>query len=236
MPDQAVNATPAITPDRAAVNPWDAVVPAARYGRPGDNVGITLTPLPAAQTVVFSLPRGADAVRAIAGPVRDVVGSVLPPMGQVRRIAGAPGTIVAWDGPGRYRWLHLGDAARLANGATPAGDRAADCVAALQAIGVAAVDQSHGQSVALLAGDAVPAVLGRGTSLDVHPAAFPVGSSAVTTFSHHGCHLALLDETPTWVLSTARSTLGSFTDALLSAASEFGVRIVHGDSAAPGQK
>jgi sarcosine oxidase subunit gamma len=55
------------------------------------------------------------------------------------------------------------------------------------------VDQSHGRVRLSLAGPRAADVLSKGTAVDLHPSAFPVGRTAPTLIGHVSAHITRLD-------------------------------------------
>jgi methylglutamate dehydrogenase subunit D len=86
-------------------------------------------------------------------------------------------------------------------------------------------EQSHGRIVIRVAGPKSRSVLAKGTPVDLHPEAFPVGKSAVTQMAHVGVHLTRTGEN-LFELSVFRGFAESFWEWLTEQAEEFGYRIV----------
>ncbi|MCM2292492.1 sarcosine oxidase subunit gamma [Allorhizobium sp. BGMRC 0089] len=95
--------------------------------------------------------------------------------------ADLPETALRAAGPGQW-FLVLDDA------------QEAEALAARISPLVAIVDQSHGRARFLLSGRSVRQVLARGTAVDLHPAQFAIGQSAMTLFGHIGMHLTRVGE------------------------------------------
>jgi sarcosine oxidase subunit gamma len=64
-----------------------------------------------------------------------------------------------------------------------------DCTKDIAAI-ASVVDQSHGRVRIRVSGAPVRSVLAKGTGVDLHPAAFPLGRAAMTLIGHIGVNLA----------------------------------------------
>ncbi len=86
------------------------------------------------------------------------------------------------------------------------------------------VDQSHGRVTIRIAGDKARAVLAKGTPVDLHPAEFPVGQSAVTQMAHVGIHLTRTAE-DTYEISVFRGFAQSFWEWLTEMSLEFGYQV-----------
>jgi heterotetrameric sarcosine oxidase gamma subunit len=82
----------------------------------------------------------------------------------------------------------------------------------------AAVDQSHGRSVLRLAGAEARRALATVCRLDLHPRAFPLGSSAATRIGHVGCVIRLLDDAPSFDLIVGSTYARWLIEELLEAA------------------
>ena len=92
--------------------------------------------------------------------------------------------------------------------------------------GLASVtDQSHGRVVIRLSGPKSRAVLAKGTPVDLYPAEFPVGKSALTQMAHVGVHLTRTGE-DVYDLSVFRGFAESFWEWLTEQAEEFGYQVL----------
>jgi len=92
--------------------------------------------------------------------------------------------------------------------------------------GLASVtDQSHGRVIIRIAGPKARAVLAKGTPVDLHPAEFPVGKSALTQMAHVGVHLTRVGE-DAYDLSVFRGFSESFWGWITEQAEEFGYQVV----------
>ena len=91
--------------------------------------------------------------------------------------------------------------------------------------GLASVsDQSHGRVVIRVAGAKARDVLAKGTPVDLHPDAFPVGTSAMTQMAHVGVHLTRVAE-DAYDLSVFRGFAESFWEWITEQAEEFGYQV-----------
>ena len=120
--------------------------------------------LPARTTVVVALSTMAHAREASQ---------------RLARVANAHDMLLAAFGP--TRWLLVG--------AAPAG-AVIDEIAGLCAGLVSALDQSSGRVVVRLCGKPAAEALAKGTAMDLHDAAFPVGRSAPTLLGHFNVQLS----------------------------------------------
>jgi len=90
-----------------------------------------------------------------------------------------------------------------------------------QVVGDAAlVDQTHGRVRILVDGAKAEAVLSKGTAVDLHPQAFPVGRSAVTLFGHVAAHMTRISAQG-FELLVLRGFAESLWDDLSSMAAEY---------------
>jgi len=92
-------------------------------------------------------------------------------------------------------------------------------------------DQSDARAALRLSGAHVRDVLAKGVMLDLHPAAFAVGDTALTSIAHIGVHLWRLDDGPdgsVFEIMVARSMVGSFWSWFAASAAEFGCRVSTG--------
>jgi sarcosine oxidase subunit gamma len=93
--------------------------------------------------------------------------------------------------------------------------------------GLAAVtDQGDGRVVLEVSGSRARDALAKGVPVDLDPIAFKVGDAAQTSASHIGLQIALVDDTPTFEITSARSTAGSLWSWLVASAAEYGIEVV----------
>jgi sarcosine oxidase subunit gamma len=92
--------------------------------------------------------------------------------------------------------------------------------------GLASVsDQSHGRVVIRVEGSKARAVLAKGTPVDLHPAEFPMGKSAVTQMAHVGVHLTRTGQ-DAFELSVFRGFSENFWEWLTEQSEEFGYQVM----------
>ena len=129
-------------------------------------------------------------------------------------LAALKGATVQWAGPDQYFVLAEGR-----------GEGALYREAKAMLDGLASVsDQSHGRVVIRVAGPKARNVLAKGTPVDLHPDAFPVGTSALTQMAHVGVHLTRVAE-DAYDLSVFRGFAESFWEWLTEQAEEFGYQV-----------
>ncbi|MBR3189984.1 sarcosine oxidase subunit gamma family protein, partial [Bosea sp. (in: a-proteobacteria)] len=92
-------------------------------------------------------------------------------------------------------------------------------------------DQSDARAALRLSGPRVRDVLAKGVMLDLHPTAFGVGDTALTSVAYIGVHLWRLADGPdgsVFEIMVARSMVGSFWSWFAASAAEFGCRVATG--------
>jgi sarcosine oxidase subunit gamma len=119
---------------------------------------------------------------------------------------------VLGTGPGT--WLVLGDRPSLA----------IDLMTALQGL-AAVIDQSDANAVLDLSGPRLMDLLEKGVRIDLHPAAFPADTVAVTTIAHVGATLWMSDDRATVTLATPRSSAASLLHWLEASSRPFGLSL-----------
>lgn len=85
-------------------------------------------------------------------------------------------------------------------------------------------DQSHARVMLRIAGPKARALLSKGTPVDLHPAVFATGKSALTQMAHVSVHMTRTG-TDEFTLSVFRGFSESFWEWLTSQASEFGYQV-----------
>lgn len=184
---------------------WDTIVEPGQLGAEGKS-GVTALTLDNMGLATLIAPTGsADLERAI----KRMIGLDLPRKASVA-LSDTHG--VAWSGPDR--WLLIG---RERVGFADLIDGFSDCAAV--------TDQSHARAVLRISGPRVREVLAKGSMVDIHSAAFPVGATALTSFAHIGVQLWRTEDGPDGVvfeILVARSSAGSFWTWFAKSAAEFG--------------
>ena len=128
-----------------------------------------------------------------------------------RRVAGAE-LEASWAGP--RQWLFLTDEAVVP-------DLAVRLASAFK--GLASVtDQSEARAIVRIAGPRARDLLAKGCSVDLHPAEFGPGRTAVTVIAHINVQIWQTDERPTFEVAVARSFAPSLWRFLAASADEFG--------------
>lgn len=86
-------------------------------------------------------------------------------------------------------------------------------------------DQSHGRVIIRVVGPKARTLLAKGTPVDLHPAAFGPGKSAMTQMAHVGVHLVQTGE-DAFELSVFRGFSENFWEWLTEQAEEFGYQVL----------
>lgn len=191
---------------------WAGIAQPGSFGMKGD-AGICATLLDGfgLATLIAEPGRAAALSRAVEGRL----GIALP---ETPRIAQAAAHDVVWAGPGQ--WL-LRAASR---------DGFAGLLGELSAH-AAVSDQSDARAAFRLSGSRVRDVLAKGVMLDLHPAAFAVGDTALISVAYVGVQLWRLadgPDGPVFEIMVARSMAGSFWSWFAASAAEFGCRVATG--------
>jgi sarcosine oxidase subunit gamma len=199
----------AITSSWTPRGAWAGILSSGHHGAAGP-AGVSATAWDAPG--IASLIIGDRNEAILADAVRKRFKLELP--GTARVSASDTHTLV-WTGPGQ--WL-------LVAQSRPgfAGD--------MQALAdVAAVaEQSDGRAGLRLSGPRARDVLAKGCMIDLHPSAFAIGSTALTSIAHIGVHLWRAEDGPdgaVFEIMVARSMAGSFWSWLSGSAAEFGCGI-----------
>lgn len=190
---------------------WAGILPVGSIGATGP-AGVSVEPLEGCGVAHLIVRSGGEA--ALAAAVEQLCG-VIPPAQP--RMVRADMHAVVWSGPGQ--WLLLAD-------------RRDGFAATLDLLGrhAAVADQSHARAALRLAGPRVRQTLAKGCMLDLHPAAFPPGTAALTSIAHIAVHLWRIDDgadplNAVFDMMLPRSMAGSFWSWLSAAAAEFGCMV-----------
>ncbi|TCR66446.1 sarcosine oxidase subunit gamma family protein [Bosea sp. BK604] len=196
----------------AARGAWAGIAQAGQLGATGP-AGVTATLLDGfGLATLIAAPGGAA---ALSQAIVARLGIALPAM---PKIASSASHDVIWSGPDQ--WL-LRATTREGFGSL------------LEALSAQAAvsDQSDARAALRLSGPRVRDVLAKGVMLDLHPAAFAVGDTGLTSIAHIGVHLWRLADGPdgsVFEIMVARSMVGSFWSWFAASAAEFGCRVSTG--------
>jgi methylglutamate dehydrogenase subunit D len=164
-------------------------------------------PLAAVQ-VAARLAEG-EAVRAALAAALGVA-----PDPAANRTAAQGATTILWAGPGR--WLVVEPERR---------DLEALLRAALAGTAAAVTDLGNGRTTLRIAGKRSRDLLAKGSAIDFHPRAFPVGACAQGLLGHVGALFHAVDDAPSFDLHVARSYAQTVWEWLTEAAAEYGCRV-----------
>jgi sarcosine oxidase subunit gamma len=197
---------------------WAGVVQPGSFGAKG-KAGVVATLLDGFG--LATLIAGPGAAPALSRIVEARLGIALP---QAPRIASGPAHDAIWAGPEQW----------LLRAATRAG-----FPALLDELGAHAAvsDQSDARAALRLSGPRIRDVLAKGVMLDLHPAAFAVGDTALTSVAYVGVQLWRLadgPDGPVFEVMAPRSMAGSFWSWFAAAAAEFGCETAAAPVAGPG--
>jgi heterotetrameric sarcosine oxidase gamma subunit len=190
---------------------WAGVAEAGRFGAAGASGVVAQL----ADEMGFATLIAAAASAGLEASIKRATGLDLP-RAPIAALSAQHG--VVWAGPGQ--WLLL---ARRRAGF-------AELLASLS--GEAAVsDQSDGRAALRISGARVGDVLARGAMVDLHPTAFPVYATALTSFAHIGVQLWRAEDGPdgsVFEMLVARSMARSFWSWFSAAAAEHGCLVTIG--------
>jgi len=153
-------------------------------------------------------PQDADFLRA----TEKTLGSALPV--EPNTTAGNEDVGVLWLGPDEWLIVTPPNAQEALNEALERSLQ--DCFASV-------VDVSSANTTIAVSGLRAQELLAKGTSLDLHPRAFPVGRCAQTHFAHAGALICLWDPEPSFELMVRRSFADYLWQWLLAAARDMSV-------------
>lgn len=191
--------------DWVARGAWHGVAEAGRFGASG-TAGVTARLI---DGLGFASLIEAPGRRDLEPRLRELTGLELPPSG---RMSANDHHSLIWSGPGR--WLLLA-CRRQGFG---------ELLDAFSAV-AATTDQSHARAALRISGAGVRDVLAKGAMIDLHPAAFPVHATAMTSIAHINVQIWRSADGPegaVFDLLIPRSMAGSFWSWFSASAAEFG--------------
>jgi sarcosine oxidase subunit gamma len=190
-----------------SVSALDGAVAPGRHGRRAGDPGVIATEVGNVGLALVTARKGKRA--SLADAARGTFGVELPDA--PRRVAGREIAFI-WSGPDQ--WL-----AHVA----PAPAAGMEAMLAPLAGPASLVDQSHGRTVLRVTGPRVRDALAKGFPIDLHPRAFKVGDTAVTSVAHIGVQIWQTDAAPTYEIAVARGFALSFWHWLEASAAEYGL-------------
>lgn len=192
------------------VSALDDVAAPGRHGRRAGDPGVIATEVRSVGLALVTARK--DQRDALIEAARASFGIELP--STPRRVAGRDIAFV-WSGP--EQWLaHV----------EPAPTERMEAVLAPLAGLASIVDQGHGRTVLRVTGPRVRDALAKGFPIDLHPSAFKMGDTAVTSVAHIGAQLWQTDDAPTYEIAVARGFALSFWHWLEASAAEYGLELL----------
>lgn len=197
-----------------APTPLSRIYAAGRHGVKESAAGLTMAELGDFELVQVMARRGQWS--AVAQACADGYGKPAPARPQAIE---ANGALLIWSGPDQFLVLF----------ARPAGGNSAIGVARSAFAGVASLsEQSDGRSLLRITGARARDMLAKVCSLDLHPAAFPVGAAAATSIDHTSVNLWRgedADGEAVFYLLVFASFAESLWHTLLDSGAEYGITI-----------
>jgi heterotetrameric sarcosine oxidase gamma subunit len=150
--------------------------------------------------------------------VREALGTALgvAPDAATNRTATRGDTTILWVGPERWMVVEPEHAGR---------DLDAVLRAALGGTSASVTDIGNGRTTLSLAGGRSRDLLAKGSAIDFHQRAFPVGACAQGLLGHVGALFHAVDETPRFDLHIARSYAQTVWEWLIESAAEYGCQV-----------
>lgn len=137
------------------------------------------------------------------------------PVADASQRAGTARLSISGTAPGQWLAVGRGDGAALLESLRT------------DLLGRAAVtDQGDGRFIVEIAGPSARDALAKGIAIDLDASVFKIGDVAQTRAAHIDLQIALIDDTPTFEIISARSTAESFWSWLVASAAEYGIEVV----------
>jgi sarcosine oxidase subunit gamma len=185
---------------------WGDIAPPGRSGCLSGPPGLIVTPFEGQSILQCAVARRRAAASGPDPWAITYLGADWPAVGTTRSVNGR---LLLWNGPGKC-WV-LSAPSRLPD------------PRAIAAFDGLVCDQSHGWGLLRLSGPARHAVLAKGCMLDLDPAIFGDGATAMTSIAHG--NLQLWRDGETFNLAMPRSLAGSLWHWLAASAAEFGLEV-----------
>jgi len=196
-------------------SPLDRALVTGPYGAQGD-AGVALTEIRNVDLVQVMARRGKVGQMAKAAKARFGVAAPETP----KTVDVADATLI-WSGPDQFLVLSKG------------GRHTMDSLAPVLAGSASLSDQSHARALISVSGDKARAVLAKLSSIDLHPAAFPVGAAAATSIDHTSVTLwrggDRADGQAVFNVLVFATFAESLWHTMLDSAAEYGVTIAHSE-------
>lgn len=196
-------------------SPLDRALVASSYGAQGE-AGVSLTEIRDFGLVQVMARRGRTGEMTKAAKAHFGVAAPETP----RAVDAAHATLI-WSGPDQFLVLSKG------------GKHTMEMLAPVFAGSASLSDQSHARALISISGEKARALLAKLSSIDLHPAAFPVGAAAATSVDHTSVTLwrgkDRDDGQAVFNLLIFATFAESLWHTMLDAAAEYGVAIAHSE-------
>ncbi|RUW33957.1 MULTISPECIES: sarcosine oxidase subunit gamma [unclassified Mesorhizobium] len=196
-------------------SPLDRALVAGAYGAPG-GAGVSLTEIRDFGLVQVMARRGRTGEMTKAAKAHFGVAAPETPSA----VDAADATLI-WSGPDQFLVLSKG------------GKHTMEMLAPVFAGSASLSDQSHARALISISGEKARALLAKLSSIDLHPAAFPVGAAAATSVDHTSVTLwrgkDRDDGQAVFNLLIFATFAESLWHTMLDAAAEYGVAIAHSE-------
>ncbi|RWK56665.1 MAG: sarcosine oxidase subunit gamma [Mesorhizobium sp.] len=197
-------------------SPLEHALVVGAYGARDVAPGISLTEIRNFDLIQIMARRGKGAELANAAKAR--FGMAAPAVPKAVQTADAA---LIWSGPDQFLVLSKG------------GRHALDILSQAFSQSASLSDQSHARALISVAGTKARAMLAKLSSLDLHPAAFPIGTAAATSIDHTSVNLwrgnDRPDGQPVFNVLVFATFAESLWQTMLDAAAEYGVDVGHSE-------
>ena len=199
-------------------SPLDRALVAGPHGTSGE-AGVSLTEIRNFDLIQVMARRGKAADMATAAKAR--FGVTAPETPKAVQISDA---VLIWSGPDQFLVLSKG------------GKHAMGELSQAFASSASLSDQSHARVLISISGGKARAMLAKLSSIDLHPAAFPVGAAAATSMDHTSVTFWRGDDRTDGLAVFNVLVFATFAESLwhtmLDSAAEYGVAISHSEELA----
>ncbi|TIT04211.1 sarcosine oxidase subunit gamma [Mesorhizobium sp.] len=197
-------------------SPLEHALAVGAYGARDAKPGISLTEIRNFDLVQVMARRGKGAELASAAEAR--VGMAAP---DVPKAVSASDATLIWSGPDQFLVLSKGR------------KHAIDTLSQAFTQSASLSDQSHARVLISVSGAKARTMLAKLSSIDLHPAAFPIGTAAATSIDHTSVNLWRGNDRPDGQAVFNLLVFATFAESLwhtmLDASAEYGVDIGHSE-------
>ncbi|RUU30959.1 sarcosine oxidase subunit gamma family protein [Mesorhizobium sp. M6A.T.Ce.TU.016.01.1.1] len=199
----------------AARSPLEHALVAGAYGARGD-AGVSLTEIRNFDLVQVMTRRGKGAELASTAKARFGVAAPDTP-----KVIKASDAVLVWSGPDQFFVLSKG------------GRHTLEALSQAFSQSASLSNQSHARALISVSGAKARAMLAKLSSIDLHPAAFPVGAGAATSIDHTSVNLWRGNDRPDGQAVFNLLVFATFAESLwhtmLDAAAEYGIDVGHSE-------